>query len=538
MQRVVVPVLLILSHVMFCAGWPEMNASQKDACFQPKTLCVNDHGWIDYLDFFSKSALPPKEGYQSFYRDHKCADMIFGTARAEHGECCHMFMPSYMQVKRFMEDLQEDVVVLLEEYYTQDAWKKVVGLYPMLGTTVGLEYKTPYAKIPCTKEDLARKLARHDQIENIECGVVFSDVFNTGRQEFQIIAKFLDSVLIRRGDESKKLRVIVAAAYVSCEYTEETTVFLNGKNHNLGAIRFSGTMYDRLKLQAKLHIVDDFIRQPENAHIKKMFFEFSDELMGESLRDLFMWDSPAFEEAAYNWYLKYVDQSCIFKISMSDFAKQGWIDQEHANNMSVAMPWTSVSAHPGLNLEPTIRSIMRSKGIQYFLEPIFYFPSDGIILRTPVDHAHVLEELDGLLHRHEANLLTLHPDGQCHHKVEEGWLNGCKYKDAWEKGSTIGVLLLNPYTELEGQRCPTRESHPRLFKDVRDGMRKEFEEQGYKALFLLLYHNGRCTGIADEDSENYSGAMLKHPITYKLIDKTVRVVWSDQRFLRRVNIRS
>lgn len=542
MQKITYSFMLLWSTLSFAATtpWPEMDASQKDACFRAQTLNQEKTPWHNHKEFKSKSQDKPQGSYADFYKDNVCADMIFGTACTSEPQYYDMFMPSCGQVRRLMHDVQGDVVRYLTQecgIVSENDWEKVVGIYPTQETPLGVDSPTRFKKIPCTNIKCIGQQVRQNISGMPEQCVLFCANFNVGRAEYAAIIQVLDALLPDlQKEQREKLNVTLATAYLQNGGAEEGVAVFQEELYFLGGMEFRGSLCDRLMMHAKLHIMDDFLAQPEQTESHRKILSLPKEDRGRALRKIFD-ESLDLTTYAYGKYIQYVNPQLIYGFSVDDFVRQGWIEKNAADNMQIALPHTSVSAHKGLDLKNIVtRYVCRDNSILYCLAPIFYIPSEGMILPDPAGHVSVLDEHD-LRVQCEANILTLHPDGQGHHKVEEGWLELCRDRCEWDQDETIGVILLDPY-DVGGKsfsqcRRPIRASHPDLLEDVQECMQQDLAQAGYKSLFLRLSYDGFCR----EGSLNWSRATCpfaqpKCPLSYKLIDETVRVVWSDEAFLQ------
>lgn len=515
-----------ITHAAYSGGWEEMSDMEGAACFCAKKLNKSGAKFWDYTEFKSQIPVQPRISYKDFYRECACADMIFGTACVGDGQYQDVFMPSYRQARRELERVQAQMLTLPmheKDVLDPEEWTTVLGLYSP-GAALGMEYPTPYVKIPYTNKGLTNRPIMSYMQEVPELCVMVSDVFETGHKEFNALAHMLEEILPSMTQEQRaKFRIEMGTAYLENGGNEMVELVHGDERHHY-VVAFHGTMYERLMLCAQIHLMDEFLQKPEKKEVKEWLISLSEAERDGGLRKVL--GSLDLKNMAYERYLKYIKQRFVFQVAVNDFVQMRWLDQESARGMRIVLPHAPMSAHTSLDLQPIAR-ILLAKGIKYLLEPIFYLPKEGMILRAPEDHARITQERAGLT-LHEAPLLTLHPDHSGHHNVENGWLRCCDVAQ-WKEGDTIGVVLLDPY-ENQGNVFPTRTSHPHLLEDVTAHMKRELCDHGYNALFLRLWHNGVCT---DEDGHAYPQATQKTPVSRKLLYETVRVIWDDTNFKRR-----
>ena len=520
------------THTAELSVWPEMHEKKKNACFRAKEL--NAQGVIcrddTETDFKHLGDVAHKGLYKDFYKNGECADVIVGTACVGFQEYQDVFLPSYKQVTLLLESLQSDIERFLTQKKVKEpnAWECVLGLYAP-GAALGMEQQTPYVKIPYTNEGLTdRPIMRYVQEIPKVC-FIFNDAFSTGLVEFNALRLLLDEVLPRMTDDQKKtLRIGVATVYFSGDCHKTVRCFYGG-NSRMHVVDFQGNLQKRLLTCAQLHLLSEFLEQPENHKITQRLYDASEEEKDKTLQAILR--ITRFQTMAYERYTQYVLYSCC-KAHVNDFHQKGWIDETSAKTMQVVLPHMSASAHKGLDLQPIADYLLANKGVRHILEPIFYLPDEHMMLCTPLNHAAVSQERTGSPHTHEVPILTLKKDSSgCYH-VEDGWTRCCQGLLEWDwvdcahnvKQETVGVILLDPYDNTQTRLHPTRESHPHLLEDVMAAIEMDLKIQGFNVLFLQLFPDGRCQ---DTCGKAYPSAKPKSPICNKLLSDTVHVVWDN-----------
>lgn len=520
--------LLLLCGTLFCADWKEMSDAEKGGCFCARDLNQRIVALFDHKEFKSESGTRCAGCYKDFCKDGIYPDMILGTACTPNEEFVDVCLPSYRQTHRLMRETQEYIVKVLEDTIGQNVWKKAVGIYLMPGAAAWLESATPYVKIPCADPGLLAQSMQNSLLEMPEYCVIFSDVFDTGRKEFEALERVLGMLLPRMTDEQRDgFQVLFVATYLENGCDKDMSACFGGHAYPIGVVQLRGKVLDRITMHAKLRVMEDYLAQPEKASLRAWVYKHDKESLGDALRAILLQKpniTNSLDDMAYKWYMRYVIPQAIFRMSAHDFVERRWIGKVSADHLRFVPPYASVGACASLNLQPIIEYLLRVKGVRHCLEPIFYFPEDQMILLAPENHAQISQELTGQPTQHEANIVTLYAQSNGHHKVQQDWLDRCKGYPEWHRGETIGVILLDPYESFADQRCPTEENYPNLLADVMDDMQKDLQGQGYKVLFLHLFHNGLCR---DNLGAACPYAVKKYPISYKLLDHTVRVVWQD-----------
>ena len=583
-MRYIIAGLMLLCNTVTQASFREMSKEESEQCF--RAIEFEKRGvWVSHRKFFvTTNPVSEKHTYKDFQKNGAVPDMIFGTGRMLNGEFCNMFLPSYKQTCQLMESLETDVVQYLKQQKGLSASdiKDVIGLYPMPNTIFGLRSKVPYKKIPCTEQyylpddvfpsmnDKLDPASDYVFVITQECPVIaiVNDMFDVGDTEFRLIEKILDTVLPNMTDtQLSQFKIVLSAVYLQNGGQRDATVNFAGQTYAIGVVNFHGSVSDRLMAHAKLRVMDDYIAsqtedyvaiqaettetidsswfaslfasQPTQPTLKSSTLSKKDVLLAlsekercDALRDIFD-NAEGLKEMAYERYLKYVAPDLIYKLAVNDFVEKGWINQESADSMRIAMPTTPVSATSCLDLEKPLQTVFLKKGIKHFLEPIFYLPCDGILLDKPTLHARVVEEHTGRPDQVEveANLLTLQQaqDGPHFYCLQEGWLNLCQSRDSWTKGETIGVVLLDPYGK--DKHPPFRKRNPGLLPDAAADMKKELQDNGYQVQFFSLSRSGHFSNYSPTGGakrETYPRPNWKQPMSCKLVEDTVRVVWDAQ----------
>lgn len=566
MYSAVLRCLMFLSVLTCHASFPEMIHSEKDACFRAQALKQGHKPFCHDGDFKSQRSKKCGRSYEQLYKDGVCADMVFGTACDAEGKCYDAFLPSCKQIHFLMKRIQDDAVSYVTKnakITAKDDWSKVIGVYPLRFFHLALEHPSGFVKVPYTEEGLTEHFCADLQKLSGEVRYCFilGDVFNTGETWAKVFLQVLNAVLPKMEQTSRDhFKVVFAAAYLQGGGEAESAIQFGTKAYPLHAINFRDSALSRLRQHVRLHIMDDFLEQRAQRLQREIVFAVDEKAKSDVLRAI-LFNSEALWARADDRYCRYIDNNFIYAIKFDDFVGRGWIDREPAKDLQIVMPRASMSPHKVLNVTELLGILFEDEGIQHCLEPILYLPEEGIILHTPVEHALLWAKSSGLPNQHEANVLALYPGDRKHYTVDKDWLKSCQSRLEWKQEETIGVILLNPYEELPGQRHPTKESHPHLLKDVRSGIEKGLNACGCKALFVDLFYDGFClwetmveeyTPVSKKKASSEKGDQQDPPIEKKcthdeklphrkpskdkLLSDTVRIVWKDNLFLRKTGL--